>query len=844
MKSKILLITLFMAMAAATIAQPLYWREDLYDPTKTSTITRDNSVKTEGDYSLKYIFTDDGTPYFICDTFTVTGGATYEFSIDYLDNDPACMISARLWFFSAPNTSYLERKTSSATTDSENWQTLTISGTAPAGATLAYVAIRMQTDAAWAGTGTFWADNARYFENGGATNLIKNGSFEGWKVIANSTLKNWREDLYDPTKTSIIEPDQSKSTNGFYSVKYTFTDDGTPYFICDTFAVTGGTNYEYSIDYFDNDPACVISTRLWFFSAPNTSYLERKTSSTTVDSENWQTITISGTAPAGATLAYVAIRMQTDAGWGAAGNKGTFWADNARYFENGGTNNLILNGSFEEWEAPASPEFLTYKFEGLSPVVNGVIDKNAKTVTATVPYATDLTNLVATFTTNGATVKVNDVTQESGVTANDFTNPVTYNLELNSLTDNWVVTVTKAAPATGKDILSFRFEELTPPVTGIVNTAEHKINAEVPFSTDLTTLVPTITVSQYATISPASGVAQNFTNPVTYTVTAQDGTTQDWVVTVTKAAEGRTTLLFEDFENKVLIPSGWVLINGDGYIQAPGEERWQDSAWVVATTNRQELKGTKVAMASSYTTNMPMDGKAYDWMILPKVDLGNNTTLAWQAMSTTSSGNYPDDYMVVIAPAVDGVTPTINYFETEGNILMEVKPESWSQYVGRPGQGLSTRSINLRNKTTVSAPNGWFNRPVWIAFVLITDLYVNPDTGLPNSSPGGSNLAVDNIHIYNDVLSGIGDNTRNLLNTLVYPNPASEKATVLVPTEQGGKVDVSVTDIVGRTVYSTRIDASENQTRINLVTKDWGNGIYLIRTTYMGVTGINKLIVK
>jgi len=326
--------------------------------------------------------------------------------------------------------------------------------------------------------------------------------------------------------------------------------------------VTGGATYELSIDYLDNDPACKISARLWFFSAPNTSYLERQTSKTTTDSGDWQTITISGTVPTTATLAYVDIRMSTDAAWAGSG---TFWADNARYFENGGTTNLIKNGSFEEWEAPTEPEFLTYKFEGLNPVVTGVIDKTAKTVEATVPYATEVTSLVASFTTNGATVKVNDVVQESGVTPNDFSSPVTYTLELGSVINNWVVTVNKVAPATRKDILSFKFEGLTPPVTGVINAAEHKVTAEVPFSTDLTALVPTITVSQYATISPASGEAQNFTNPVIYTVTAQDGSTQDWIVTVTKAAEGRTTLLFEDFENKVLIPSGWVLINGDGY---------------------------------------------------------------------------------------------------------------------------------------------------------------------------------------------------------------------------------------------------------------------------------------
>ncbi|HDP75821.1 MAG TPA: T9SS type A sorting domain-containing protein [Bacteroidales bacterium] len=150
----------------------------------------------------------------------------------------------------------------------------------------------------------------------------------------------------------------------------------------------------------------------------------------------------------------------------------------------------------------------------------------------------------------------------------------------------------------------------------------------------------------------------------------------------------------------------------------------------------------------------------------------------------------------------------------------------------------------MRNAKTASAPDGWFNRPVWIAFVLITDLYVNPDTGIPNSSPGGSNLAVDNIHIYNDVLSGISDNTKNMLNTLVYPNPAFEKATILIPTQLGGMVEIFVTDIVGRMVYSVSINATENQTRLNFETNNWGAGIYMVKTTYRDTTGINKLVVR
>lgn len=42
---------------------------------------------------------------------------------------------------------------------------------------------------------------------------------------------------------------------------------------------------------------------------------------------------------------------------------------------------------------------------------------------------------------------------------------------------------------------------------------------------ELKTLAPTITVSDKATVTPGSGVAQNFAGNVVYTVVAEDGTT-------------------------------------------------------------------------------------------------------------------------------------------------------------------------------------------------------------------------------------------------------------------------------------------------------------------------------
>ncbi|KQC08692.1 MAG: hypothetical protein APR62_04220, partial [Smithella sp. SDB] len=113
--------------------------------------------------------------------------------------------------------------------------------------------------------------------------------------------------------------------------------------------------------------------------------------------------------------------------------------------------------------------------------------------------------------------------------AQNFTNPVTYTVTAaDSSTQEYVVTVTIAS-ASAKAITSFNFTN--PSATGVINEISFGINVTVPIGTNTTSLVPSITHTGDG-INPASGEAQNFTNPVTYTVTAGDLSTRAYVVTV------------------------------------------------------------------------------------------------------------------------------------------------------------------------------------------------------------------------------------------------------------------------------------------------------------------------
>src|SRR5512133_404628 len=86
----------------------------------------------------------------------------------------------------------------------------------------------------------------------------------------------------------------------------------------------------------------------------------------------------------------------------------------------------------------------------------------------------------------------------------------------------------------GKQISYFKIAN--PAVTGVIDTVNRTITVIMPVGTALTSLTPDISVATGHTIAPASGAAQNFTNPVTYTVTKPDNTTTTWTVTVGTAA--------------------------------------------------------------------------------------------------------------------------------------------------------------------------------------------------------------------------------------------------------------------------------------------------------------------
>ena len=177
--------------------------------------------------------------------------------------------------------------------------------------------------------------------------------------------------------------------------------------------------------------------------------------------------------------------------------------------------------------------------------VYGTVDEDTKIVRLDFPAGTDVTHLTPTIIiSNYATI------EPASGEAQDFTNPVYYTVTaMSGATAQYMVEAVVHDADNEKNILSFRFDALDD--SGVIDQIARTISFVLPAETDVTQLVPTIEVSEGATVEPASGVAQDFTNPVTYTVTALNGTTA--VYTVTVVLEGGDveptgkTVLIKDF---------------------------------------------------------------------------------------------------------------------------------------------------------------------------------------------------------------------------------------------------------------------------------------------------------
>jgi uncharacterized delta-60 repeat protein len=137
-------------------------------------------------------------------------------------------------------------------------------------------------------------------------------------------------------------------------------------------------------------------------------------------------------------------------------------------------------GGGDSTPAVSSAKAIT-AFSIVTPVAaTGVITEATHKIAITVPYNTaSVTQLVATFTTTGTSVKVGSTVQINGTTANDFTNPVVYIVTAaDASTRNYTVTVT-VSPLSGSLDTDFGKSGMVTTPVGSGNAVAHALGIQL-----------------------------------------------------------------------------------------------------------------------------------------------------------------------------------------------------------------------------------------------------------------------------------------------------------------------------------------------------------------------------
>ncbi len=222
-----------------------------------------------------------------------------------------------------------------------------------------------------------------------------------------------------------------------------------------------------------------------------------------------------------------------------------------------GTNNEITAYSFTGTKNP---------FLGQNNFIDGKIE--ADSITLEVKYGTSVSSLTAEFVTNSKEVKVNGTDQKSGTTVNDFTNPVIYSVSADDGTKRDYTVIVTVAKNTEKKIASYSINA----VTGTIIEGDNSgtINVVLPPHSAVMTLKAVFSaigksVHANNTVQLSGVTLNDFTNPIEYTVAADNGSIRKYtvIVSVTKDTQKDiTNFAFMKADNPSLSVDVTGTING------------------------------------------------------------------------------------------------------------------------------------------------------------------------------------------------------------------------------------------------------------------------------------------
>lgn len=427
---------------------------------------------------------------------------------------------------------------------------------------------------------------------------------------------------------------------------------------------------------------------------------------------------------------------------------------------------------------------------------------------------------------------VPEITLSEGATSDpatgdtvDFTLPATFTVtaEDELTTQDWTITVTlAAAESTETDILAFEVDDQIG--NAVIDTATHTVTTEVEYLTGLTALTPEIEISSRATIVPLSGVAQDFTDPVVYTVIAEDGTTtQEWTITITEKVIPDMSIYNIQYTtetsgdsphiNEQVRVSGIVTainINQDdfiGYFLQDSSSTWNGLYVYDPGRDSTQLNDslTVVAIVAEYN-NVTQVSYVVEYIV-------------------NSTGNTLPDPLIITTGETDlepyeGVLVTVENAECINNDM------GYDEVELNDGSGAIIVDDYIYNYTGTDA-------------FTVSNIY--RVTGVMYYSSGDYKIIprnagdIEDVTVVNDPFAGV--------NIHLYPNPSNGLFKLVINNVKNESLGIEIMNLQGQILYRNVINDPTGFSEIIDLTK-FGKGLYFLRINDGNKTMVEKILIQ
>lgn len=190
------------------------------------------------------------------------------------------------------------------------------------------------------------------------------------------------------------------------------------------------------------------------------------------------------------------------------------------------------------------------------------------------------------------------------------------------------------------------------------------------------------------------------------------------------------------------------------------------------------------------------------------------------------------------------VVTRLMHIEQSGNMLLSPDERVVTRIPGPNGS--LNNNVSNRAYCHFISPKCAINQAATSGYTVTVNLPItisNSAAQLEQANPVNHWYSTAPLSFFVPFTTGVGDKTRDGLNSSLYPNPATTKAELTLTLKNKSTVTIDVVNIVGQTLRSSAVEGLVGNNTMDVNIAGLAKGIYMVNITADNTTSTKKLVI-